>query len=562
MASLSLHNTTKALVIALLSAGLLTACGGGGSTNRDAGPDDGGTTTPETTYKLTISSPVAFKNVNVRIINLANEEVAKGTIADGNNLVLDIKSSNTGKYLIAEISANGSSSSYFDPTLNKFAPFNTTLHRVFGMLPQTTNASINPFTEIAYQRVLVRSGSMDQTKPDISNISLTDIVYAEDEIASVFRIGISSEFQGNIPEFSPITKQSDYAALVFKDQENPPNTKPQYLNAFFALGHYLVQQKNNPADTTPYMTFAKRAAEDMRDGSLDGLTIVGDGTDTKSNSYTLNNPIIGPSPLNTDPALNIIKNFDPNKPNESNLGTLKGTQKAVREAYAQSQRNTLIPFMESLPSNDTLGLAAFKGFNFAEGYNSVEGGFTTTTFAMHSFGAGNYKRAFGIEPVILKKGETQLFRDIDCVGTYYTENREEAAITPKTSDCMIGLNADGQGPNKPYNTIEALVGKYTGTESCKLTVSFTGHLSLTKGGQTFNASINRDESDALIRTEANPAVQSYLLNVASTNKDPVEFIQLKVVNQKVISAVAGTSTQKYPKVLDNQKLSCTFQYGS
>lgn len=562
MASLSLHNTTKALVIALLSAGLLTACGGGGSTNRDAGPDDGGTTTPETTHKLTISSPVAFKNVNVRVINLANEEVAKGTIADGNSLVFDIKASNTSRILIAEVSANGNSSAYFDPTLNKFAPFNTTLHRIFGMLPQVTNASINPFTEIAYQRILVRSGSLDQTKPDLTNIGVNDIGYAEDEIATTFRIGLSSEYQGSSPEFSLISKQSDYAALVFKDQENPPNTKIQYVNAFFALGHYLAQRNNNPADTTPYMTFAKRAAEDMRDGSLDGLTIIGDGTDSKINSYTLSNPIIGPSPLNTDPALNIIKTYDPSKPNESNIGTIKGTQKAIREAYARSQNETLVPFMESLSKNDDLGLKAFKGFNFAEGYNSVEGGFTAPSFALHNFGAGNYKRAFGIEPVTLKKGETQLFRDVDCVGTYYTETREEAAITPKTSDCMIGLNADGQGPTKPYNTIEALVGKYTGTESCKLTISFTGHLSLTKGGQTVNASINRDESDALIRTEPNPAVQSYLLNVASKNKDPVEFIQLKVVNQKVISAVAGTSTQKYPKVLDNQKLSCTFQYGS
>lgn len=562
MASLSLHNTTKALVIALLSAGLLTACGGGGSTNRDAGSGDGGTTTPETTYKLTISSPVAFKNVNVRVVNLANKEIAKGSIADGNSLVLDIKASDTGKLLVAEISANGSNSAYFDPVLNKMAPFNTTLHRVFGLLPQATTASINPFTEIAYQRILVRSGSLDQANPDISNISIGDVIYTEDEITTTFRISLSSEYQGSSPEFSLITKQSDYAALVYKDQENPPNTKLQYVNAFFALGHYLVQRNNNPSDTTPYITFTKRAAEDMRDGSLDGLTIIGDGTDTKINSYTLNNPIIGPSPLNIDPALNKLKIYDPVKPNDSNIGTIKGTQKTIRDAYAKLQTDRLIPFMESMSKNDDLGLAAFKGFNFAEGYNGVEGGFSTPTFGLHNFGAGNYKRAFGIEPVTLKKGETQLFRDIDCVGTYYTESREEAAITPKTSDCMIGLNADGQGPTSPYNTIEALVGKYTGNENCKLTMSFTGRISLSKAGQTVSANINRDESDALIRTEANSAVQSYLLNVASTNKDPVEFIQLKVVNQKVISAVAGTSTQKYPKVLDNQKLSCTFQYGS
>ncbi len=560
MASLALNNTAKAILLALLSTGLLTACGGGGG-GTTRGSDSGGETpTPETTYKLTVSSPTPLKNASVRVITLANKEIGKGTIADGSTITFTVKASDTKQIMIAEISPKDNASFYYDVTLNKYAPFNTTLHRMLGMTSEDINSSVDPFSEVAYQRALVRSGSMDQNSPDFSNLTTDDIINSEAEVLVTFGVGLASKNPGPNPDLITLNRRSDYTKLIFtQGQPNPFSTRQQYENAFFAAGHYWIQRRSNPADTTPYLTFAKKAAEDMRDGSLDGLTIFGDGTDGKNNSYSLNNGIVAPAPLNTDPALNKIKIFEPGKPEDSNTGTMKGTQKATRVPYAEALKFNTLAFMNSLSHNDTEGLKSFTEFKYADGYGSYQGNLTKPPFGLHSFGAGNYKRAFGIEPIILAKGKELWIKNKDCIDGTYVKAPADKDI-PVLPECVIGVNVQGEGDVAPFNTIQALVGKYSNTDSCKLTVSYNGLVSLSKGSQTFNSTINRGEFDAIIHTGVSDDDHSYVLNVASADATPLEIIQLKVVEQKVVSAAAGFSDTEYPKALVNPQLSCTFQY--
>ena len=562
MASLSLNNTAKAVLLAFFSASLLTACGGGGSTNRTSGGTDGGTTTPETTYKVTVSSSVPLKNVDVKILSLTGKEIAKGTITDGRTVSFDIKKSDTGQIAIAQISPQASASTYYDPALDKSATYNMTLHRVFSLYASAVTVDISPFSEIAYQRTLVRAGSMDLSNPNPTRITVADFSNSEYEVSTTLRVGLASDYLSSTPEFPAISKRSDYADLTFTVvQGNTVSTQAQYANAFFAAGHYMIQRNENPSDTTPYLTFAKRAAEDMRDGSLDGLTIIGDGTDGSDNSYKLKNPIVGPAPLNTKPAWNRLVAYnvaDPSK-DQSNTNTIKGEQQPVRENYAGRWSVNLLNFMNSLSKNDAEGKQGFEDFNFNEGIGVNQGIFTTATFGLHSFGAGNYKRAFGIEPITIAKGTQVNIRNNNCVPHLETAPTD-VETTTYTPDCVVGVNADGESQTAPYNAIQALVGKYTGSDSCKLSISYAGIVTLSKGNLVFNNSlINRSEYTALIRASDNPDDQSYILNIASASASPVEFIQLKVENQKIISASAGTSDLYYPKTLTSPKLSCSFQ---
>lgn len=563
MASLSLNNTARAVLLALFSTSLLTACGGGGgSTTRTS--DDGGTTTPEpeTTYKLTVTSSVPLKNVDVKLLTLNNEEVAKGSIANGRTITFDIKKSDTGQIAIAQISPQGSSSTYYDPALNKSATFDTTLHRLFSLYASAVTVDINPFSEIAYQRALVRSGSMDLDNPNPSDIVVSDFRNSEEEVYTTFRVLMNSDRPNNIPEFPAISKRNDYADLTFTvTQDSAVNNQAQYANAFFAVGHFMIQHNENPSDTAPYLTFTKRAAEDMRDGSLDGLTIIGDGTNGTDNSYTLKNPIVNPvAPLNINPAWNVIRSDNPDTASvdESLTDTIKGHQKTVRDNYADRWETNLEAFVKSLPNDrvDQGGKSALIAFNFKEG-TDTQGVFTTPSFGLHSFGAGNYKRAFGIEPITLTKGKKANIRDGNCVAHPQTapDDKDSTTYTPH---CVIGVNAEGESQTVPYNAIQALVGKYSGNNNCKLNISYVGNITLSRGNLEFkDYPINRSEFTALIRASENPADQSYILNIAKADK--AQLIQLKIENQKVVSASAGKfEGVDYPKNLSNPELSCTF----
>lgn len=575
MASLSINNTSKmrqkAILLAILgSAGVLTACGGGGGGTTRIPTDDGGTTTPEVTYKLTVTSPVTLKNASVTVVDAAtNKQVAQGTIADSGEISFDIKAADTNKILVAQISAKDSSSTYYDPSLNKQAPLNITLHRAFPMLiGGAVSIPVSPFTEIAYQRSLVRGGSLNKNNPDNSVLDVLNLEFAAREVLATF--GVNS-----FDILPTIKSRSDYTKFVFIPQTgntSPLNTTAQYRGIFFSIGHYMIQHNENPTDTTPYLTFAKRAAEDLRDGSLDGMTLMGDGTNGASNSIYLKNPMVTPQILNTNPAFNKTKiilvpetpSTEPTTPEEIN--TIKEVQLATRQNYADRLKANLLGFMTSIDLNKAdevdgvnQGLKSFQTFNFVDGI-SLENSNNVSAFRLHSFGAGNYKRAFGIEPILINKGGYKPIRDNNCISTNVDAPVDaEKTVTP---NCTIGLNADDESSDPGKSDIEGIVGTYSSADGCKLTITFNGLVTLSKGSLNFNTTVNRDDQDALIRTSSDASNQSYILNVGAPERTPAEFIQMNIVDRKIINATAGTNQadkdNKFPKVLSEQKLICTF----
>lgn len=549
------QHLSAAILIILSSTTLLSACGGGGGGGTDRISTTGNTTVEEKTYPLAIHSQVEVKNAKVRLIDAATDQViAEATLAQGSTFNFDVKQSNArNKLLIAELSGIDATSTYYDPTLDKQAPLNATLHAAFVMPDNDLKMTISPFTEIAYRRALVRAGNMDPAQPDNKllayNVSANTNTNANDAAINETRLAFRLYSALPTPD---IASKADLNKFLYNASgiQNPPNTQDQYLNMFFSIGHYMIQHTENPSDPTPYLTFAKRAAEDMRDGSLDGLTIMGDGTNA---GIRLSNSII--SNIRSDGSLNI--NRDP-----ANNTAVKTAQYQLefRQNYGTRLKNNILAFLGTLNTVDPAGQNILQSYDYIQSPTNTN---ISTSAGIHTSGAGNYKRAFGLEPVLLP-----LYQSADIkVGTYdgttcnlsNPVKQNNTAGSPDEyaySTCMSGLNADGSYDGK--NDIEGLVGKYTSTEGCKLAIQFNGTITLSKDGQTYTNSINRDISDALIRLSSGP--EDYVMNVSSANTNPPQFLQFRISNQVIQSVTAGTSVAQFPTTLSDQKLVCHFNY--
>ncbi|RZA00570.1 MAG: hypothetical protein EOO68_11155 [Moraxellaceae bacterium] len=548
LATHRLNKLSQAIILGFSAALVLSGCGGDSPTTRT--DTDSSTPTPVVTYQLTVRSAVTLKNAVVRLIDsTTGQEIDKKTLADGSEVTFDVKATNAGgRLLVAEISAQDSSSRYYDPTLNELAPLTGSMHTVFAMINAASSVYVGPFNEIAYQRALVRSNSLNANSPDLKQLDINHVLLANSEVFSTFRVSPTAA----VPTITSWQQLSTFI-IDSKDVENPATTASQYLNAFFTIGHINIQnrEKNTGAtraDASPLISFMRRAAEDMRDGSLDGLTLPGDGI---QGSAFLNDPLVSPQIINNDPTLNVDKGlFD--------------SQKSPRENYAARLNASINAFLSAPQfqalNPDQKGISFFNTFDYNLGTHPTITDNTPGAIAPRSYGAGNYKRAFGLGKLALSKTTQLGLLDDNCKQTFRTDPKAGETGNPiqyDNVDCLIGVNADDR-PGLP-NNIQNLVGRYsTANDQCKLEITYNGIVTLTSGSQSFKGNIGRDESDALIRLE--PNTQNYLLNVASKELNPPQFIQIRVKDQIVLSANAGAvnnpDTNPFPKVLDTPYLNC------
>lgn len=548
LATYRLNKLSQALILGFSAALLLSGCGGDSPTTR-INPDSN-TSTPTVTYQLTVRSAVPLKNAVIRLIDsTTGAEFDKKTLADGSEVTFDVKQASAGsRLLVAEISAQDSSSRYYDPTLNEFAPLTGSMHSIFLMINTAASIYVGPFNEIAYQRALVRSNNLNASSPDLKLLDINHVLLANNEVFSTFRVSPTVA----LPTISS-WKQLSRFIIDSKDVENPATTTSQYLNAFFAIGHINIQnrEKNTGAirtDASPLISFMRRAAEDMRDGSLDGLTLPGDGI---QGSAFLSDPLVNPQIINNDPTLNVAKG-------------LFESQKLPRENYAARLNASINAFLTAPEfqalNPDPKGISFFNTFDYNLGTHPTIFDNTPGIIVPRSYGAGNYKRAFGLGKLALSKATQISLLDSNCKQTFRTDpqaGETDHPIQYDNVDCMVGVNADDRS-GLP-NSIQNLVGRYsTANDQCKLEITYNGTVTLTSGNQSFKGSIGRDESDALIRLE--PESQNYLLNVSSKELNPPEFIQIRVKDQIVLSANAGIvndpKTNLFPKALDINYLNC------
>lgn len=103
------------------------------------------------------------------------------------------------------------------------------------------------------------------------------------------------------------------------------------------------------------------------------------------------------------------------------------------------------------------------------------------------------------------------------------------------------------------------MGRYE-ANNCILKVRATGEIELSQGEQTYKSSLNGGSTDNLL--QVNASTNDYILNSGSAepsnNSQQYPFIQLKIKDNKILSATAGLDKHTSPAQLETEKLSCNF----
>jgi hypothetical protein len=506
-----------AISIATCMSLTLGGCGSGnGETSRN------GAITPESTpttkaYNLTVQSPVRLHNVKVTVMDTTNGAIiGQATISNGNTSVIAVPAPylKSGNVIMVTLSPVDSSSQYDDPMLNKelgaATTFNKTLHAFVSLGTQDTTIKVDPFSEISYQRALVRSGNIDLTKPTLSQVTTIQLTSANTELTQAFGVVATTPYSVffNTPE--SIASLNLYGTTT----NTAPTINYPASYAAIALGQLALYADNNLSDSTPYLNFAARAALDLRDGDLDGMTTFGGDTD---GTDVIASPILYSG-------VTSLSNSDPDKTDLTSLININSNQRNQRAAALKKSTlnyfNTINASLAAASRTDSASLAYIQNFDYAV-YNQTYASYTSSTDNTPAgrVGAGNYTPAFGLP-----------------TGTNFKNTLDASDLTGRLNSTI------------PLNGI------YKASNGCQLAVGYDGTITLSQGNQSYQVTINRKFSDSLTRTNGN----QYLLNVASADLTSPRFIQLYTNGAHVISADTGRSTQQTPTALDSTDLNCTF----
>ena len=516
-------NSVFAISIATCISITLTGCGGGNDpTTRTGNSSSSNTSTSTTAYNLTVQSPVLLHNVKVTVTDTATgTTISQTTINDGNTSVIAIPNTylKAGNVILVTLAPIDSTSQYTDPMLNSelgaTTTFNQPLHAFISMGTQNSTIKVDPFSEIAYQRTLVRSGTVDFSNPLISQVTATQVTNANAELVQSFGSVATTPYSAFFNSPTSIATLNMYTAAT---NSTIPAANYPGIYAAIALGQLALYAQNNLSDTTPYLNFAARAALDMRDGDLDGMTTYGADT---NGTVVIANPILYSGVTSQT-------NDDPDNTSIASLININANQRIQRGAALKQATtqffNTINASLPVASRTDSASLSYIQNYDYGV-YNQTYSSYTSPTVNTPAgrIGAGNYTLAFGLP-----------------TGTNF-------------KNALDANDATGR-----HNDIMQLNGIYKASNGCQLAVGYDGTITLSQGGQSYQAVVNRKFSDSLTRITGN----QYLLNVTSADLTAPRFIQMYVTQTTsgivITSADTGRSSQQTPTTLDTVDLSCTF----
>jgi hypothetical protein len=481
-------------VLILLCSGLI-ACGGGSSGTTRISDDNTqpDTTTPESVFKISVRMPMQVKNSHLRI-QVVGDSIPlydNQDFSDFDALVDNVPINNYRNKLLSVKLTGLDNSTMFEPILKRFVPFHGEINAIAMIQGSTIDITLSPFSEAIYQRTLVRAGNLDPSHADLTLIEAKHLSKARSEVNA----SLNGAFDAT--QF-PLFNTDQSIRLVQYSTMSSRN----YINIFTGLGLLNYWIKLYPKSQNTYLELAQSLGTDLRDGSLDGRTFAGDNTDFS--------PLIT-APKNIDPALNTL------------LG-IGETQKTTRESFGNALKTATLDYantnFQSIINPE--GLKALQNFSYYSTDYSVD-----TASAVRWSGAGDYHRAFGFSS------------DEKCQGI-------------SAYPCKQGLNADDTG--NEISAIDYLIGIHQ-VGSCKIEIFPNGNVRLTQNNQVYNASINRDVSDNLLRLDQ--ASQHYILNIGAGENMPPYFMQLEIKNVHIISAKTGNADGFYPTELTTTEMSCT-----
>ena len=520
---LALHSAL-AICIAGASLTLLSGCGG----SSDATTRNSNTSTPPSTVRTaffaTITSPVELTNVRARAFDSSTGNqldqiiITRGTTAALSIPVAYIKSNNI---ILLSLEPIDSSSSYYDPMLangkGHAAKFNQTLHALISMNKIDTPYKVDPFSEMAYQRALIRTGTFTLDAPKLNRLTIDQLNQANNEISQSLGTQVTAPFVTDFNSVKNIASQHIYNEV---SNINTTKTLSSSVQSFyFGLAQLALYAQNNPSDPTPYLNFGLRAALDLRDGDLDGMTTFGGEAD---GTVKISNPILYSgvvSQVNSDPDHNDILS----------LINVNLAQRNARGDALKIAGNHFFDTVNAALSVDLRMDADTRTFlqtaNYAVFKSSLDlsgvfaGGSTSTYTPTSQIGAGNYTKAFGLPSGINLKNSL-----------------DASDLSGRTNDII------------------QLAGIYKNSNGCQLKIGFDGSFEFGQGSTTYRAVISRDFADSLVRISGT----AYRLNIITGDVTAPAFIQIMTNGAQVLSAVEGRSTQLIPTTLDTTDLSCTF----
>ncbi|GAC1375657.1 MAG: hypothetical protein NVS3B3_12650 [Aquirhabdus sp.] len=512
--------------IALSMGVTLVGCGGGNSPTTRIDTSTPPSSTLRTSYNLTVQSPVLLSNVQVTVTDTATGVVlGQTTVQNGNEVVFAIPIAylKAGNVILMTLSPVDSSSKYFDPMLNNqlgaMASFNQSLHGLISLSTNDKTTKVDPFSEIIYERTLIRAGILDISKPQFNALTSNQLTLATNEMATAFGTSATTTFSVKFNSPASIAAIHLYTTVA-----GVTSVDAQANNALLALGQLALYAQNNSTAQTPYLDFAKRASLDFLDGDLDGMTIFGGDA---AGTVQITNPILYTGITSTP-------NNDPDHTDVNSLITVNSNQRkqhgvVLKQATIQYFNN----INASLPvaaRTDTASLNYMQNYDygiFTPAFNSSGFGGTTPTEPSYRIGAGNYTRAFGLP-----------------------------TLPPPLPSEYIKKAIDASDASDRSNDIMQLNGTYQGNGGCQLNIGYDGTIQLSQGALSFTTIVNRKYSDSLRQYPVGS--KQYILNATSADVTAPRFIQIRTVGAQVVSAEAGRSIDQFPITLDTTELSCTF----
>jgi hypothetical protein len=347
-------------------------------------------------------------------------------------------------------------------------------------------------------------------------LTLDQVNLANTEATYAFGTGTTAPYASNFDDAKDIAAPKIYSSVNSIGGKTIDGTVQA---TYFALAQLALYAQNNTGDASPYLGFAMRAALDMRDGDLDGLTTFGADT---AGTALISQPILYTgvvSPINSDPDHNdIVSLIAANTAQRTARGNVL---KVAANVYFDNV-NAALP-VGSRMDTDTrtyLRTADYSVFNSPlDTSGSITGTPTTNPQPTTRVGAGNYTVAFGLPTGV------DLKTAIDA-----------SDLTQRTND------------------IVQLAGVYTNNAGCSLRIGYDGSFELAQGGMLYRAVVSREYSDSIVRISGT----QYRINIITADKTAPAFIQIMTDGAHVLSAVEGRSTKFIPTTLDTVDLSCSF----
>lgn len=527
----SLQKTQKSIYSALsigiaLSMGVgLVGCGAGNNPTTRIDTTTPPISTVRTSYNLTVQSPVLLTNVKVTVTDTTSGTVlGQSIIQYGNEAVFAIPIAyiKAGNVILMTLSPINTSSKYFDPMLNNqlgaMATLNQSLHGLISLSADDKKTKVDPFSEIIYERTLIRAGILDISKPQFNAVTAAQLTLATNEMATAFGTTATTTFS------IPLNSAASIAAInLYTTTASGTSVNAQANSTLIALGQLSLYAQNNPTAQTPYLDFAKRASLDLLDGDLDGRTIFGGDTATTD---LITNPILYTG----------ITSAPNNDPDHTDIASLIAVNTNQRKQHGVVLKQATIQYFNNINASlpvaertDTASLDYMQNYDygtFTQAFTDSGLG-TTPTEPSYRIGAGNYTRAFGLVTLTAP------------LPSEYIKKALDASDAPDRSNDIMQLN-----------------GTYQGSGGCQLNIGYDGTIQLSQGALSFTTIVNQKYTDSLRQYPVGS--NQYILNSTSADLTAPRFIQIRTVGSQVISAVSGRSTKQFPTTLDTTELSCTF----